>query len=206
MLGDVARYYSDKLAEHGATSKGVDWNDTASQHLRFDRLLYAIDHQGLGSILDFGCGFGSLWPFLKERGFEGSYTGFDISESMIAKAIELHGDQGVNWLTALPEGASFDYVVSSGIFNVKLKHETERWRDYVLKIVNEMNALSREGFVFNALTSYSDERYQRPDLYYMDPVAMFQYCKREYTPFVVLDHGYPLYEFTLAVLKEEKWK
>ena len=27
----VADYYTRKLARHGATAQGVDWNDTASQ-------------------------------------------------------------------------------------------------------------------------------------------------------------------------------
>jgi hypothetical protein len=49
------------------------------------------------------------------------------------------------------------------------------------------------------LTSYSDPDKRRPDLYYADPLALFDHCKRTYSRFVSLIHDYPLYEFTLLV-------
>ena len=35
ILSQVSDYYSAKLAEHGNTPAGVDWNGTEGQHLRF---------------------------------------------------------------------------------------------------------------------------------------------------------------------------
>ena len=39
VLEAVERYYGAKIAEHGPTARGVDWNDEASQELRFEQLL-----------------------------------------------------------------------------------------------------------------------------------------------------------------------
>ena len=32
----ASRYYTSKVAEHGATARGVDWNSEDSQRLRFE--------------------------------------------------------------------------------------------------------------------------------------------------------------------------
>ena len=46
LIGEVERYYSDKVARHGPTPLGVDWNDAAGQNLRFERLLRVLDGAG----------------------------------------------------------------------------------------------------------------------------------------------------------------
>ena len=60
ILKEVSDYYSEKLAEHGNTPKGVDWNGEESQVLRFEQLTKVI-HQGtVFSVNDYGCGYGAL--------------------------------------------------------------------------------------------------------------------------------------------------
>jgi hypothetical protein len=61
-----------------------------------------------------------------------------------------------------------------------------------------MAALSRRGFAFNMLTGYADADRMRPDLYYADPHAVFDRCRR-FSRRVALLHDYPLYEFTMLV-------
>ena len=62
-----------------------------------------------------------------------------------------------------------------------------------------MRALSRRGFAFNMLTSYSDADRMRSDLHYGDPAAYFDLCKRRFSRNVALLHDYELYEFTIVV-------
>ena len=38
IVNDVASYYSDRLAEFGATPRGVDWNGEESQYVRFEQM------------------------------------------------------------------------------------------------------------------------------------------------------------------------
>ena len=58
---------------------------------------------------------------------------------------------------------------------------------------------SRRGFAFNLLTSYSDVDRRRPDLYYADPLAYFDHCKRTFSRNVALLHDYGEWEFTILV-------
>ena len=38
VLSAVRDYYSDKVRQHGATARGVDWNSEETQELRFSQL------------------------------------------------------------------------------------------------------------------------------------------------------------------------
>ena len=91
------------------------------------------------------------------------------------------------------------YTVASGIFNVKQDAPDDDWRQYLLETVADLGRLSTRGFAFNALTTYSDPERRRADLYYADPLELFDYCKRHVSKLVSLIHDTPLYEFTLIV-------
>ena len=52
ILVNVADYYFAKLAEHGATPRGVDWNGEESHVLRFAQLAKVIrGRQGFRSMI-----------------------------------------------------------------------------------------------------------------------------------------------------------
>ncbi|MBV5304836.1 MAG: hypothetical protein JZU70_11665 [Chlorobium sp.] len=67
LLTEVAEYYTTKLAEHGETPRGVDWNGEESQTLRFEQLCKIIDTSKHFSINDIGCGYGALYDYLTEK-------------------------------------------------------------------------------------------------------------------------------------------
>jgi SAM-dependent methyltransferase len=201
--GDVESYYSEKIEVHGPTAQGVDWNSPDSQRLRFVQLLKLVDRNQPFTINDYGCGYGALADYLRSEGYAFQYLGFDISRKMIAKANELHAAmQGVTFVGKERDLREADYTVASGIFNVKLKAATEAWEGYMLRTLERISSLSKRGFAFNVLTKYSDAEFQRPDLYYADPLFLFDHCKTKFSRFVSLLHDYPLYEFTILVRKE----
>ena len=202
ILDKVQRYYSEKVKTHGATARGVDWNSVDSQRLRFAQLLKVVNRAQHFTINDYGCGYGALAGHLRDEGYSFSYVGFDISSEMIAKAKEVHGeDPQITFVTEERMLTEAVYTVASGIFNVKLETAAAEWDKYVLQTLGTIDALSRNGFAINVLTKYSDAEFMRPDLYYADPLFLFDYCKTNYSRFVTLLHDYPLYEFTILVRK-----
>jgi SAM-dependent methyltransferase len=203
LLDAVQRYYSAKIAEHGPTARGVDWNDQASQELRFEQLLKVCDLESPFTINDYGCGYGALGSYLEQRGCSFRYTGFDISERMLEKARELADRSELyRFVSAEDELERADYTVASGVFNVRLDADDEAWERHVLATLQRLDELSARGFAFNMLTSYSDPERMRPDLYYADPLRIFDHCKRTFSRWVALLHDYGLYEFTILVRKE----
>ena len=203
ILEKVNRYYTAKLAEHGATARGVDWNSAESQRLRFQQLISVCDKRVPVSINDYGCGYGALADYLREHGDSFQYCGFDISGPMIARARELHATMDeVVFVDDESSLAPADYTIASGVFNVKNETPEAEWQEYVLHTLAALDRLSTKGFAFNALTKYSDPQFMRPDLYYADPLFYFDFCKVNFSRYVSLIHDYPLYEFTLKVRKD----
>jgi hypothetical protein len=107
----------------------------------------------------------------------------------------------VRFSASAEELQSQDFAVASGIFNVKLAVERDRWQDYVIDVIEELDALSRTGFAFNMLTAHSDPDRMRDDLYYGNPAFYFDHCIR-FSRNVALLHDYGLYEFTILVRKD----
>jgi SAM-dependent methyltransferase len=199
LLRQTRLYYDGKLAEHGPTARGVDWNSEESQRLRFRELVRLIDEDPEASVLDYGCGYGALGSYLRERGHRGPYVGFDISERMIDAARAGSADKAARFLSDRDALERVDYTLASGIFNVKQATSDERWKGYVLDTIEDFSRISRRGFAFNALSLFSDPEKRRADLYYADPLELFDHCARRISRFVSLLHDTPLYEFTLLV-------
>ncbi len=202
IITEVAEYYSAKLAEHGRTPRGVDWNGEESQRLRFSQLTKVINETSGFSLNDIGCGYGALYDYLQERYCDFIYRGCDVSFDMIRAAGERWADSSGVFFAVAAEPANFaDYGIASGIFNVRLGYSDAEWLEYMTEIIGIMDKTSRRGFAFNCLTSYSDADKKKDYLYYADPCAMFDFCKKHYSRQVALLHDYGLYEFTILVRK-----
>lgn len=203
LLDDVSRYYGSRLAEHGATPRGVDWNGAESQRLRFDQLTRVIREPSGFSVNDLGCGYGALLDYLAETRAGFTYTGCDVAPEMVEAASARHpGRTHARFVVASAPPRPADYGIASGIFNVRLAHADAEWSAYLDATLDDLDRTSLRGFAFNCLTSYSDPQRMQPQLYYADPGRLFDRCKRRYARNVALLHDYGLYEFTILVRKE----
>ncbi|WP_420600109.1 class I SAM-dependent methyltransferase [Neptuniibacter sp.] len=201
LLNQVATYYAEKLAQHGDTPRGVDWNGEASQKIRFEQLCKIVDPELPDFTLsDLGCGYGALLEHLHKEYSISEYLGVDVSSEMIKTAIGRNSDRPwARFITAGEPDKATDYAVASGIFNVRLDRTDEEWFEYFQDTLDILDRSSKLGFSFNCLTSYSDEDKKRDYLYYADPCQLFDLCKRRYSKEVALLHDYGLYEFTILV-------
>ena len=202
ILENINHYYTDKIKIYGATPKGVDWNGEESQFIRFEQLSKIIN-KDIFSINDIGCGYGKYFEYLQSRFLNFNYYGFDLSQEMIKNAKSLYSNKGGGFMQVdnLKNIEKADYSVASGIFSVKMEHNESEWLSYILATLEEMNEKSIKGFSFNMLTKYSEKEYMRDNLYYADPLFIFDYCKRNFSKQVALLHDYGLYEFTILVKK-----
>lgn len=201
-MSEVADFYSGKLAEHGVTPHGVSWNGEESQTRRFEQLVKIIGQQDGFSLNDFGCGYGALYDYLKPRFQEFTYNGCDVSGDMVLAAqARLINSPDARFCVAGEPPEAADYGIASGIFNLRFARSDAQCREYLDTALDALDRTSRQGFAFNALTVYSDADKMRDDLYYADPCALFDFCKRRYSRNVALLHDYDLYDFTILVRK-----
>jgi SAM-dependent methyltransferase len=202
ILRSVEIYYSERIRFFGASAAGVDWNGEASQELRFQQLCKVLDERATISVGDLGCGYGAMLGFMKNAGFDVSYTGIDVSADMVRTAIELWPDDPrarfeVGNKIPLP----MDYCVASGIFNVRGEVPDSAWTEYFYDTIMHLSEVSEKGFAFNCLTVFSDQDRMQARLYYADPCEVFRFCKANCARNVALLHDYGLYEFTILVRK-----
>jgi SAM-dependent methyltransferase len=204
LLGD---HYGRKFAEHGATPEGVDWGPNPEDHrLRLDRMLAVLELGDLDakpSLLDVGCGYGSLLDLIQERNLSLSYTGIDVCSPMIGVAKSKHAD--AEWLVGdvLNDhvGSCFDYVVCNGVLTQKLGASIRDMDHFLQAIVTRMFDLCRIGIAFNVMTTHVN--FVAPNLYYRNPVELLGWCMSALTPRVRLDHAYPMFEYTIYLYRED---
>lgn len=204
ILKEVNDYYTKKVIKHGATPQGVDWNGKESQFLRFSILSRLFENSNKKfSLLDFGCGFGSLIEYLDQTDISCKYYGYDISPKMIETAANLYSNRKDTQFSSSFNSQIFDFTLASGIFNVKGENfSNDEWLSYILETLNQISSNSKLGFSFNCLTKYSDHEFMKDYLYYADPLMLFDYCKTRFGKNVALLHDYNLYEFTIIVRKD----
>lgn len=201
-LKGLQAFFEKTIKTHGADPKGVDWKSQEAQYLRFDQLLklHTAKDQPF-SIIDYGCGYGALVGYLQSQGYQFTYVGYDMTPAVIdAARTTWQAASNCTFTTSVTELQPTDYVIGSGLFNMKFKDTPEtEWHQHMLNTLHSMWALATRGMSFNSLTSYSDPEYMREDLYYPDPTRVFDYCKRNLSPQVALLHDYGIYDFTILV-------
>lgn len=191
----VKGFFEDLLAKHGASFKSLGYGTRESQLARFS-VLAQVGNLNNASVLDVGCGFAEFYDFLEGQGLEVDYHGCDISDEMIATARRSHPSLSVEVAEFLRWEANrtFDYVVSSGMGNVR----TSTNRHFIEESIRKMFALCHAGVAVNMLSAYA--RFHDLDSYYARPEDIFGFCMG-LTNRVVLRHDYKANDFTLYLYK-----
>ncbi|MCA8939195.1 MAG: class I SAM-dependent methyltransferase [Planctomycetes bacterium] len=194
---DAAReYYERTYQEHGEDLQTLMWSSPATQEERFASLLGAADLSGC-SVLDVGCGFADLKPFL-EKHFKGvCYTGLELMPDIAAVARKRQPGAEIleGTLDEIPSGRSWDWVVESGVFNM-------HWAtfDVIESSLRKMFALAKRGVAGNFLSCHST-RPPNVEAAYYDPsdfVALAAKLTRRFS----LVHDYRDNDFALYLFKD----
>jgi SAM-dependent methyltransferase len=195
--------YTELFEAHGDTPAAVQQSDRATQEVRMRRLCEIAD-VSTTRILDFGCGSGHLLKVLRDEfGFTGSYVGYDLSEPHLAAAKNKFPSARFERRDILQEGVGerFNYVMINGVFNNLI---SDNWT-FITSVLRLLHSAAIDGIAFNCLSTYVD--YHDVGLYYVEPMRVFDFCKRVLSPFVCLRHDYRIkrdvipYEFTVYVYR-----
>lgn len=204
----LCKHYTRTLSEHGPSPRGVDWgSDPADHALRLDCMLAVLKVVDLSArrytLLDVGCGYGSLLDLIKSRNLPVNYSGIDVSEAMIEEARKRHAD--IDWRVKdalkLEASEQYDFVVCNGVLTQKLDVSIKEMDEFARALVAQMFRLCRIGVAFNVMTTHVN--YMVPNLYYRNPVELLGWCMTQLTSRVKLDHAYPLYEYTIYLYRED---
>ena len=191
----VFRYHRDRIQEFGAGSPGALGWHPEGQQVRF-RTLAQIGDLAHHSVLDVGCGYADLYPYLRQRFAGVQYTGIEQMPELldVARARYLHAPGVVlrrdDFLRApLPRS---DYVLASGALNYRHRHP-----QFIYQAIEKLFASCRLGLGFNLLSA---EQPSNGSLLAYDPAAIKAFCET-LAPRVVLLDGYWEGDFTVFMYR-----
>jgi len=207
-------YHRKVFSEHGATAKGVDWNDEFEVLLRYDKMLKVVemdfyDGPDKPSLLDVGCGWGGMEKRALDLVMPVDITGIDVVEEMI-----LHARREFPGFTfetadvfAMEETEAYDFVVCNAILTQKHDVSIPEMERFAKHLIAKMFSLCRYGIAFNMMSTRVN--YTVGNLFYQNPLELFTWLLNEISPRVILDHGYSslasgrgkYYDFTVYVYK-----
>jgi len=202
---ETSRFYESHVRQFGYGYRALGFGHRASQEKRFGALAQLGELDG-ARLLDVGCGFGDLLPWLRARGARPRYTGLDITPSMIERCRKRFNEGGegsarfivgdaLNWQ---PDG-EYDYVIASGIFGYRAKDTRARIRPTLERLFR----IAGTGLAVNFLSGCAPSR--SPGRLYVLPADVLQYAL-QLTPAVRLDHTYMPNDFTLCMYKTPAWE
>jgi SAM-dependent methyltransferase len=140
------------------------WSSAESQQSRFAALLRAVSFQG-GSVVDYGCGTGDLFPYLAKQGYPFRYLGLDMNREMIRVAQQSCVGEFRLIVADQVDFTTVDYVFASGIFQFVDNSEPQ----YYYRLVQALFAKCRSGIAANFLSALRDDSEKHADELYLRP-------------------------------------
>lgn len=201
-------HYSKTFELNGANSRGVDWGDDEQKLLvrykKMSALFLENTIKNDFSLLDVGCGFGGLLEYLLSHGVELDYIGVDIVEGMVeyAKLKQPSAKFICADILDFDLTRKFDFVICNGILTQKLDVPGLQMDRFAQKLIKKMFDLCEKGIAFNVMSTKVN--FFSNNLYYRNPAELLSWCMSEITPYVKLDHSYPLYEYTLYLYRDSQ--
>jgi len=197
--------YRSNFLQHGDTPQGTYQNNRVTIEERHRQLMANLLPflPSNFTLCDIGSGTCDLHGYLLMNKIQHEYTGVEIVPEMRQIAALKYPNIRVIGGNVLEDDivGKYDVVVASGTFNLKGRIVTKDWEEYVLTVVKKMFSIANIGIAYNALTAYSN--YKDDSLYYMAPELAVTYAQRDLSRFCCLSTLWPLFEFTLTVLREE---
>lgn len=189
--------YNERLEKYGYDPKTLGWYK-GRQKIRFS-VLTDIGDLNNCSILDVGCGFGDLYGYLINNRLDVDYTGYELNPKLVNIAKEIYPEAyfEVGDFEESNIKRSYDWVISSGIFNFILFDN----ESYIKNMLNKMYHVCNKGVAADFLSIYVD--YMDDESYHSDPSKIFKMCK-ELSKRISIRHDYMPYEFCVYLYKNDK--
>jgi len=180
---ELLNFYTRHLRDFGDTPQAVRWTPEG-QVRRYETLLTATGDLSGKKILDFGCGKGDLYGFLRDKGVSVAYCGIDVNDNLIelaqhkypqAEFIALDIDEDRFY-------RRFDVIIAIGVFNLRIAGIEESMKGLLKKLF----PLCRESLHINFLSYYVPQR--NVELFYVKPEEILAFAITEISRTVTVRH------------------
>lgn len=180
---ELLDFYNRHLKDFGDSPQAVRWTPEG-QLRRYETLIKIAGDFSGKKILDFGCGKGDFYGYMRAKGIPVHYCGIDVNENLIelarrkypeAEFIALDIDE-----TEL--NRDFDIIFVCGVFNLRIAGIEESMKN----VLKKLSRLCKEALHINLLTYYTPQR--SVELFYVKPEEILQFAITELSRSVTLLH------------------
>jgi SAM-dependent methyltransferase len=189
-------FYNFHLIKFGDRPEALRWTPQG-QLKRYHMLADIAPVRDLNNstVLDYGCGTGDFYKFLKRRGINVKYTGVDINENFIRLAKNKYPECTFNVMNADDDQFEgfYDYIFICGVFNLEVPGVDDDMKNALVTLFKHCN----KGLALNALSSHAPIR--DPELHLTSPEEMVKFSIENMSPFIALRHDRIQNDFTLYV-------
>lgn len=194
--------YGGNFKINGFSPEAVFWTKE-KQEIRFQSLISKFNLENK-SILEFGCGFGDINKILKNTYKSYEYLGVDLVEDFIKTGEKVYGNSNVRFqcgdFLSKDFDGKFDYVIESGIFNMKLK-DMDNY-DFIEASIKKAFEICNEAIAFNFLTERVN--FKSDGFYYINPEKVLQIAYK-YSKRVILKNDYMPFDYTIIIYKNDMY-
>lgn len=190
-------FYDKNLLMHGDRPEALRWSPKG-QHARYCLMLEIAESLNGKRILDYGCGKGDFYGFLKERNIHVNYTGTDINPRLIELARRKYPECAfrVFDIEEEPLKEAFHYIFLCGVFN----NSVEGVMDTFKNVLSRLFRHAREALAVNALSSHAPDK--AVELNYACPEDLLAFVIKNLTPYVALRHDRVPGDFSMFLYRE----
>lgn len=197
---DVKKIYSDAYKQYGNDLRSI-LIPKGRQELRFHSLVKEIPANSNGSVLDFGCGLGHLFPYVSQCYPNARYHGVDIVDEFIQENVTNYGERFDLISSTKDIKGNYDYVVSAGVFNLMYDEDLDTHKKLMFGMISDLFEISNVFLSINMMTDEVD--FQQEGAFHMNVKEMLDYVKTHFSKRVILDQSYMPYEFSLTIFKDQ---
>jgi SAM-dependent methyltransferase len=180
---ELLYFYNRHLKDFGDAPQAVRWT-REGQLRRYEILLEIAGNLSGKRILDFGCGKGDLYGFIKEKGITINYCGIDINENLLELAKSKYPEAEFILIDIEEKEfeRDFDIIFLCGVFNLRVGGIEESMKNVLKKLFR----LCREALHVNLLTYYVAQR--SVELFYVKPEEILHFAITELSRTASLMH------------------
>lgn len=196
MENEIAKGYQKTLKEHKGGIKSLKWLNYDSAACRYIEITHDLDFAGK-SILDVGCGFGDIIPYIRVKTGDFKYTGTDLMPEFVQEGQKRYPEHTFveqNYFEVLPE-KHYDIIICSGALNSNNKDAIE----YRKNNIKAMFDRTDYALAFN-MAGNSKHIPDTNWIHYTDSKKILDYCFT-LTNKIIFRQAYHEKDFTIILIK-----
>lgn len=200
MTKNKKKSYQSSYRKYGISPRSLKWHSEKAARQRYQQIVADINFNKK-NILDVGCGFGDIVPYIANKSDIFSYTGIDFVPEFIKEGKRIYPKHTflVGDYFKQPLERKFDIIICCGALNGNYNDNL----GFRKKAIKAMFDHTKERLVFNMAGRHPKPKTARhSNVWYADSKRILKYCET-LSERVLLKDDYHSNDFTIVMLKDD---